>query len=171
MFDDTTYDYTQHLKEMGAPGGVFVAATTQPKKKEGGLSFKDDLSSRNPYDHVVLPKEVLPSEYEDDIGMLNRAARATGPQPELGEDVLEVLEALEDEGLNFLRFQSIFFLPPVLGEFNGRLFAQLSRVIWKTISSASLIKHPPQVMPRAVKEKIAARSMGRTGEGTCHPRG
>lgn len=87
-----------------------MAATTQPKKKEGGLSFKDDLSSRNPYDHVVLPKEVLPSEYEDDIGMLNRAARATGPQPELGEDVLEVLEALEDEGLNSPeQFSSYYF--------------------------------------------------------------
>jgi len=107
MFDDTKYDYTQHLKEMGAPGGVFVAATTQPKKKEGGLSFKDDQAPRNPYDNVFLPKEVLPSEYEDEIGMLNRAARVTGPQPELGEDVLEALEALENEGFNLLCSLSI----------------------------------------------------------------
>jgi len=82
MFDDRNYDYTQHLKDIGAPGGVFIAATNLPsatKKKDGFL--KDDTSSlsgrRDPYT-VNLPAEALPSEFEMDVGMLNLAAPVTG---------------------------------------------------------------------------------------------
>ena len=44
-----------------------------------------------------LPAEVFASPFEEDVGLLNLAAPMTGPQPELDEDVREVLEALDDD--------------------------------------------------------------------------
>jgi len=44
-----------------------------------------------------LPADVFASPFEEDVGLLNLAAPVTGPQPELDEDVREVLEALDDD--------------------------------------------------------------------------
>jgi len=98
LFDDLEYDYTQHLKEMGAPGAIFIPSEAEKKEKSKGFALKGDIK-QIPVEELV-PKGVLPSEFEEEVGMLNLAAPITGPQPELGEDVLEVLEALEDEAYN-----------------------------------------------------------------------
>ncbi|KAG5455785.1 MAG: Low temperature viability protein-domain-containing protein [Olpidium bornovanus] len=84
-FNDTEYDYTQHLKPTGldrtavlleAPAGV-------AKEKQGlqGLKFADESVGEVFEGKKVtfqLPGEVLPSAYELEVGLLNREAIPEG---------------------------------------------------------------------------------------------
>ncbi len=45
---------------------------------------------------LVLPSSVFESEYEEDIGLLDRAVPRSGPLVGLDPDVLEVMETLDD---------------------------------------------------------------------------
>ena len=44
---------------------------------------------------LELPSEVFASKDEEPIGLLNRSIEARGPRPDLDEDIIDVLEALE----------------------------------------------------------------------------
>ncbi|KAJ3092144.1 Protein ltv1 [Quaeritorhiza haematococci] len=115
--DQDEYDYLQHLKPMGEdPSAVFI----EPKKpaveekKKGGISFKDEeaVAAMNDDDTASvattrrkkktvtfdLPSDVLPSVYEEDVGLLNKAAMSSGGlNLDLSDEVREVLSALEDD--------------------------------------------------------------------------
>ncbi|KAH6568993.1 hypothetical protein BASA50_000449 [Batrachochytrium salamandrivorans] len=105
--DQESYDYMQHLKPMGEdPTAQFIAVkSSQPKEPTGGIQFIDEdaSSSMGPQSctrkKVVLPEGVLPSDNEEAVGLLNRMAQpyAGGLNLELGEDVREVLYALDDD--------------------------------------------------------------------------
>ncbi|KAJ1741681.1 Protein ltv1, partial [Coemansia sp. RSA 1086] len=77
FLDDSKYDYTQHLREVGTGGGILLNA-----------------SSKHNSD---LPAEVLPSQHRMDI---KSAAYPVGPQPFMDANVRDVLEALSDEDLD-----------------------------------------------------------------------
>ncbi|CAG8528617.1 13545_t:CDS:2 [Acaulospora morrowiae] len=118
-YDDTEYDYLQHLKPIGAEdvgGAVFIEAPTRKsekekreKKKGGDLSFvkdekiinqKSENTKKEKKVSIVLPEEVLPSKEEISIGYLDRSYipdDLQGFQPDLDPSLQEVLEALEDE--------------------------------------------------------------------------
>jgi len=107
-FDDTKYDYLQHLKPIGESEGeaVFIEASKKEKKKGGNFEFKkiednnDVLSSKkNRKVKISLPEEVLPSKEELPIGLLNQSAipeDIKGFQPDMDPKLRETLEALED---------------------------------------------------------------------------
>ena len=86
IYFDDEYDYLQHLKPRG-DGILLMADETEvpPKpnifKEVGGIS---------------LPSEVLPSEYEEDEGMLEKGVLPRGPQPDWDPDIVEAL----DDGLD-----------------------------------------------------------------------
>ena len=88
-YDDTEYDYMQHLKDLNEGEAIFIEAT-EPKKKP-----KQKLE-----DALKLPKEVLPSEveikktYQD---MQDVPDVLSGFQPDMDPRLREVLVALEDE--------------------------------------------------------------------------
>ncbi|ORX84770.1 hypothetical protein BCR32DRAFT_266128 [Anaeromyces robustus] len=80
-FDDTKYDYMQHLKVIGEdPTAVFIPSKEEAKKdsKKSGIQFIDD--SINLDEKVTqkkrvtfqLPEEALPSKYEEEVGLMNR---------------------------------------------------------------------------------------------------
>ncbi|KAK9762883.1 Protein ltv1 [Basidiobolus ranarum] len=106
-FDDTKYDYTQHLRTIGEnPDAVFVAAPNkQEKVKHSGIQFLDDdvqsISSRRERKVTFdLPQDVLPSEYELSTGLMNQSALPDGLQglqPDMDPELRAVLEALDDE--------------------------------------------------------------------------
>jgi protein LTV1 len=89
-YDDTEYDYMQHLRGLNEGEAVFIEAVAGPKKKR-----KQKLE-----DALKLPKEVLPSEveirrtYQD---MQDVPDALGGFQPDMDPRLREVLEALEDE--------------------------------------------------------------------------
>ncbi|KAK9236148.1 Low temperature viability protein-domain-containing protein [Lipomyces kononenkoae] len=105
MFDDSSYDYMQHLREIGRPDAgpaVFIpapSARTSSSRRAAGIKFKDDQENDED-DKRVLPAEVLPSKvllrrtYQDQQDVPDAIA---GLQPDMDPDLREVLEALDDE--------------------------------------------------------------------------
>lgn len=99
-YDDSKYDYMQHLKPIGEdPGAVFISRKDAKArgKKDAALMLKADYAATN---HVSLPAELLPSEtkikrtYQDQQEIPDAIA---GLQPDMDPRLREVLEALEDE--------------------------------------------------------------------------
>ncbi|KAJ3192150.1 hypothetical protein HDU82_003302, partial [Entophlyctis luteolus] len=100
------YDYSQHLKPIGEdPTAVFVEAKTivesrKADAKQKGIRFLDTSASTAMSEHPKrkvnfnIPSEVLPSQYEEDIGMLARAdVTAHNVEPSMREAIY----ALDDE--------------------------------------------------------------------------
>jgi len=80
-FDDTKYDYMQHLKVIGEdPTAVFIPSKEEAKKeaKKGGIQFLDesinldDKTNQKKKVTFQLPEEALPSKYEEEVGLMNR---------------------------------------------------------------------------------------------------
>nr|CAG8600035.1 6525_t:CDS:10 [Entrophospora candida] len=125
-YDDTKYDYLQHLKAIGENSdgieSIFIEASSKDKKnvKKGGnielVENQDEEETKNKDTileekdpkipkkdrkvTIILPDEVLPSKYEMPIGLLNQTAiphDIQGFQPDMDPNLREVLEALEDD--------------------------------------------------------------------------
>jgi protein LTV1 len=107
-FDDTKYDYMQHLRDMGATSeAVFIEAAQAGSKqrkdrhKGKGKTLDQAILEDSPKSEVVrVPKELLPSEvevkrtYQDQQDVPDALS---GFQPDMDPRLREVLEALEDE--------------------------------------------------------------------------
>jgi protein LTV1 len=117
-YDDTEYDYMQHLRDLGSGGGeaYFVEAPAEKKKgkqktdladmlrnaslddrqSEAGLSMSSNISSVSD----VFGEDMAPSEfvrkttYQDQQNIPDAIA---GFQPDMDPRLREVLEALEDD--------------------------------------------------------------------------
>jgi protein LTV1 len=105
-YDDTEYDYMQHMREMGSGSGeaYFIEApqkTIQGKGK-GKQSLEDALREASLEDKVgsLLDEEILPSKnlrkvtYQAQQDVPDALA---GFQPDMDPRLREVLEALEDD--------------------------------------------------------------------------
>ncbi|KTW31601.1 hypothetical protein T552_00239 [Pneumocystis carinii B80] len=84
-YNDTEYDYMQHLREIGkSPGGILFEKSTDKKP-----SIIDEF-----------PKEVFPSDIEQKRSYQDQQSipdDISGFQPDMDIRLREVLEALEDE--------------------------------------------------------------------------
>lgn len=104
-YDDTEYDYMQHMREIGKGGGeaTFVPAPSLQKEKKGkGMSLEDALKnvSLEEPKGVVLDEEFLPSKNLRKVtyqAMQEIPDALAGFQPDMDPKLREVLEALEDE--------------------------------------------------------------------------
>ncbi|CZT21587.1 related to low-temperature viability protein LTV1 [Ramularia collo-cygni] len=118
FYDDTSYDYMQHMKDLGTGEGAstFVPANTPSNKDRKGKqslvdalrnsTYNDDMrsvgqsSTTESIARSLFPEEVLPSEfvtkrsYQDQQDIPDEIA---GFQPDMDPRLREVLEALEDE--------------------------------------------------------------------------
>lgn len=86
FYDDSKYDYLQHLKPMGQEGGVFIEAV-KPKptgKKNIENILKDHLPSKETRVVTLDETENIPEDLR-------------GFNPDMDPRLREVLEALEDE--------------------------------------------------------------------------
>ncbi|TPX09681.1 uncharacterized protein E0L32_009154 [Thyridium curvatum] len=105
-FDDTEYDYMQHLRELGTGSGevVFVESTANQNKGKGKAkqSLEDALREMELKDKSedLLDEDILPSKnlqratYQAQQDVPDAIA---GLQPDMDPRLREVLEALEDE--------------------------------------------------------------------------
>lgn len=106
FYDDTEYDYMQHMRDMGDGGfeAVFVPAEPVANKGKGKQkeSLEDalrqldlDNSSKDLLDEDMLPSKNLPkASYQAQQDVPDAIA---GFQPDMDPRLREVLEALEDE--------------------------------------------------------------------------
>ncbi|KAK8112556.1 hypothetical protein PG984_013082 [Apiospora sp. TS-2023a] len=110
-FDDTEYDYMQHLRDIGsgAGGAVFVEAKdddkTKGKQRESladmleGLSVDKDgavaQKKKELFDEEILPSKNLTRRTYQDMQEIPDVIG--GFQPDMDPRLREVLEALEDE--------------------------------------------------------------------------
>ncbi|CCH60110.1 hypothetical protein TBLA_0C03060 [Henningerozyma blattae CBS 6284] len=103
-FDDSNYDYTQHLKPIGLDpdNSIFIPSTDDDKKKRLPKKKIEDLFVEPNYreDNLSQPLPVFQrgmakTEYLSQ--QQNVADELTGFQPDMNPALREVLEALEDE--------------------------------------------------------------------------
>lgn len=114
FFDDSKYDYMQHLRELGTGGGDshFVEAKTKDKGKGKGLKLEDALRQASLDDtrSDVGGGSIYGSEYGDMRSTTTSYSRKptyqdqqnipdaiAGFQPDMDPRLREALEALEDE--------------------------------------------------------------------------
>lgn len=103
-FDDTEYDYMQHLREIGNGGGdaVFVEAKGPQNKGKEKQSLEDALRQMELEQKStdLLAEDMLPSK---DLQRLNYQSQQDVPdfiagfQPDMDPRLREALEALEDD--------------------------------------------------------------------------
>ncbi|XP_012965705.1 protein LTV1 homolog [Mesocricetus auratus] len=84
VFFDDDYDYLQHLKEPSGPAELI------PSTAFGTYSSdeKEEASSTG----IKLPSSVFASEFEEDVGLLNKAAPVSGPRLDLDPDIVAALD-------------------------------------------------------------------------------
>lgn len=119
FFDDSKYDYMQHLKPIGATGeAYFVEAPTSKGKGKGkenmpledairDLDLRSNTGSRSIASSRVssvaedlFPGDMLPSEFVQKQSYQNQQGipdDIAGLQPDMDPSLREVLEALEDD--------------------------------------------------------------------------
>jgi protein LTV1 len=103
-YDDSEYDYMQHMRDLGSGSGeaYFVEAAAPKNKSKGKQSLEDALKDASLEDRAAprLGEEILPSKnltkitYEAQQDIPDALA---GFQPDMDPRLREVLEALEDE--------------------------------------------------------------------------
>lgn len=115
FYDDTSYDYMQHMRDLGGMGSQWVEAKQADDKKKGKQKLEDMLadslhlgddgasmtsSTTSSVARSLFPEEILPSEfvkkrsYQDQQDVPDEIA---GFQPDMDPRLREVLEALDDE--------------------------------------------------------------------------
>jgi protein LTV1 len=103
-YDDTEYDYMQHMRDLGtgSGGSYFVEALATKNKGKGKQNLEDALRDASLEDRagLLLDEEILPSKnlrkatYQAQQDVPDALA---GFQPDMDPRLREVLEALEDE--------------------------------------------------------------------------
>ncbi|PSS18728.1 hypothetical protein M430DRAFT_35157 [Amorphotheca resinae ATCC 22711] len=105
-YDDTEYDYMQHMRDLGTGSGeAYFVEASAPKNKDKGKakqSLEDALREASLEDRakVLLDEEILPSKnlrrttYQAQQDVPDALA---GFQPDMDPRLREVLEALEDD--------------------------------------------------------------------------
>lgn len=103
-YDDTEYDYMQHMRDLGEGGGesyFLDAPAVKGKSKAKTVAFEDALKVQlDDKKAVILDDEILPSK---NLRKITYQAQQDVPdalagfQPDMDPRLREVLEALEDD--------------------------------------------------------------------------
>lgn len=88
VFFDDDYDYLQHLKEPSGPAELI------PSTSFGAYSGRDEQEETSviPSIGIKLPSSVFASEFEEDVGLLNKAAPVSGPRLDFDPDIVAALD-------------------------------------------------------------------------------
>ncbi|XP_070847400.1 protein LTV1 homolog [Chaetodon trifascialis] len=104
VFFDDDYDYLQHLKESGS-AELVAAGPSHSDRQHIHLRDEDDENEEEgdtdeavPMATINLPSSVFASEFEEDVGLLNKAAPITGPRLDMDPDIVAALDDDFDYG-------------------------------------------------------------------------
>ncbi|XP_028267018.1 protein LTV1 homolog isoform X2 [Parambassis ranga] len=97
VFFDDDYDYLQHLKE--ASGASELVASSYPDKTSFHLNDEEEEEEEEratdkgvPATSINLPSSVFASEFEEEVGLLNKAAPISGPRLDMDPDIVAALD-------------------------------------------------------------------------------
>uniref|UniRef100_A0A8C9RW76 Protein LTV1 homolog n=1 Tax=Scleropages formosus TaxID=113540 RepID=A0A8C9RW76_SCLFO len=94
IFFDDDYDYLQHLREPSCPAELVASGASH---RSGKLIITPDgqveeecqtLSAVS----INLPSSVFASEFEEEVGLLNKAAPISGPRLDLDPDIVAAMD-------------------------------------------------------------------------------
>ncbi|XP_058496644.1 protein LTV1 homolog isoform X2 [Solea solea] len=103
VFFDDDYDYLQHLKET-VPATELVASSfpntsrlpvqviDKDELNEEEEEEEDDVAKASPAVNIHLPSSVFASEFEEEVGLLNKAAPISGPRLDMDPDIVAALD-------------------------------------------------------------------------------
>ncbi|XP_035516252.1 protein LTV1 homolog [Morone saxatilis] len=97
VFFDDDYDYLQHLKEASATTEL-VAAGPSHSDRRHLRDEEQENEEEGDADKVVaaasinLPSSVFASEFEEEVGLLNKAAPISGPRLDMDPDIVAALD-------------------------------------------------------------------------------
>ncbi|XP_055483706.1 protein LTV1 homolog [Psammomys obesus] len=87
VFFDDDYDYLQHLKEPSGPAELIPSTAFSTYNHD-----EQDETSGFPSTGIKLPSSVFASEFEEDVGLLNKAAPISGPRLDFDPDIVAALD-------------------------------------------------------------------------------
>ncbi|XP_028914473.1 protein LTV1 homolog isoform X2 [Ornithorhynchus anatinus] len=88
VFFDDDYDYLQHLKEASGPSELVPSQAFSLQDRNDEL--EETLPLPNP--RIKLPSSVFASAFEEDVGLLNKAAPVSGPRLDFDPDIVAALD-------------------------------------------------------------------------------
>ncbi|XP_025060634.1 protein LTV1 homolog isoform X1 [Alligator sinensis] len=96
VFFDDDYDYLQHLKEASGPSEL-VPSISGPQNRivvttEGEIEEEIQQIPVSEVPSINLPSSVFASEFEEDVGLLNKAAPVSGPRLDFDPDIVAALD-------------------------------------------------------------------------------
>ncbi|XP_072370373.1 protein LTV1 homolog isoform X1 [Scyliorhinus torazame] len=95
VFFDDAYNYLQHLKAV-SPVAELVPSSLPLKEDQGTLTSGDgqleEKVQQIPTHSINLPSSVFASEFEEETGLLNKAAPVRGPRLDLDPDIVAALD-------------------------------------------------------------------------------
>ncbi|XP_056264384.1 protein LTV1 homolog [Pseudoliparis swirei] len=94
VFFDDDYNYLQHLKEAVVTVELVAAP---PAHGEGRAVHRRDGDAEEgnkavPTANINLPSSVFASEFEEEVGLLNKAAPISGPRLDMDPDIVAALD-------------------------------------------------------------------------------
>ncbi|KAK2909320.1 hypothetical protein QQF64_000556 [Cirrhinus molitorella] len=95
VFFDDDYNYLQHLRESSQPAQLVSApffhidTRAKPAQDEEDMEKEDD---NVPTASIKLPSSVFASEFEEEVGLLNKAAPVSGPRLDMDPDIVAALD-------------------------------------------------------------------------------
>uniref|UniRef100_A0A8C7C3T2 Protein LTV1 homolog n=1 Tax=Oncorhynchus kisutch TaxID=8019 RepID=A0A8C7C3T2_ONCKI len=98
VFFDDDYNYLQHLRETARPVEWASSGKSQRGKRTHDLQDGDDEEDEEEEEKVTptvsfnLPSSVFASEFEEEVGMLNKAAPISGPRLDMDPDIVAALD-------------------------------------------------------------------------------
>ncbi|KAG7493009.1 hypothetical protein MATL_G00020740 [Megalops atlanticus] len=96
VFFDDDYDYLQHLKEASQPTELVFSGGPQKEGRllitEDGNMVEGDVAQILPAVSINLPSSVFASEFEEEVGLLNKAAPISGPRLDMDPDIVAALD-------------------------------------------------------------------------------
>lgn len=88
VFFDDNYDYLQHLKEPSGPSELIPTSTISVPNRRSENEETSIISTTG----IKLPSSVFASEFEEDVGLLNKAAPVSGPRLDFDPDIVAALD-------------------------------------------------------------------------------
>uniref|UniRef100_A0A8C8VJ23 Protein LTV1 homolog n=1 Tax=Pelusios castaneus TaxID=367368 RepID=A0A8C8VJ23_9SAUR len=94
VFFDDDYNYLQHLKEASGPSELVpsVEPGRQSRIVVTGEEKIEEEAQQIPAPAIKLPSSVFASEFEEDVGLLNKAAPVSGPRLDFDPDIVAALD-------------------------------------------------------------------------------
>ncbi|XP_044279231.1 protein LTV1 homolog isoform X1 [Varanus komodoensis] len=94
VFFDDDYDYLQHLKEASGLSELIPSSIPDQQGRivvtaEGEV---EEEIQKIPAPTINLPSSVFASEFEEDVGLLNKAAPVSGPRLDFDPDIVAALD-------------------------------------------------------------------------------